>query len=220
MVDEYPEYLINRNVLKAPKDTIIEFIKISGGATVGQISKELSLTSTNVRQHLASLERDQLITSKTIKQGAGRPKILYTLTESAANLFPKRYDFLLSMVLNEIENMDGPEKIDDIFNNITDKLYFLCFMFFEGLSTEEKLEKITSMAKAWGSMAEWKKLSQNQYVLYEYNCNFYNSLLTQNLLEKFAVKLLKKLFNNADIDYKIEKNPATDADIWAFYVKT
>lgn len=211
--------LFNRSVLKPPKDEILRIIKKQGGATVDDITRSLSLASTSIRQHLAALERDQLIKSMTIRHGAGRPKILYSLTELANNLFPKRYDFLLNMVLNEIEQIDGPEKIDIIFENIADKVYLLCNNELENKTMDEKVETMTSLVRAWGSMAECEKLDEKSYVIREYNCDFYNSSLKYNLLSKFALKILKRLLENAELNCKIETNESSGVDFCSFYIK-
>lgn len=211
--------LFNRSVLKPPKDEILRIIKKSGGATVDEISKGLSLAPTSIRQHLAALERDQLIKSVTIRKGAGRPKILYSLTELANNLFPKRFDFLLSMIIDEIERMDGPEKIDHIFDNIADRIYLICQHELENKTMEEKIYTMTSMIRAWGSMAECKKIDDKNYIIIEHNCDFYNSILKYNLLTKFALKMLQRILKDVTLDCKIETNQKSGVDLCSFYIK-
>lgn len=209
----------NQSLLKPPKDAILNIIKIKGGATVDHISQELAIPATTIRQHLATLERDRIIKTITVKHGAGRPKILYCLTELGNNLFPKRYDFLLNIVLDEIERIDGPEKVDLIFDNIAERIFFLCQFEFAGKSTEEKLETMTQLVRIWGSMAECNKINENLYVIKEYNCDFYNSVLKYNVLSKFALKILQKVFKNATLDCKLETNQSSGADVCSFYIK-
>ncbi|MEW5820229.1 MAG: winged helix-turn-helix transcriptional regulator [Cyanobacteriota bacterium] len=210
--------IFNRRVLKPPKDEILRIIKKQGGATVDDISQNLALASTSIRQHLAALERDQLVKSMTIRKGAGRPKILYSLTELANNLFPKRYDFLLSMILDEIERIDGAEKVDLIFDNIAGRVYNICQGALEDKTLDEKIETMTSLVRAWGSMAECEKISEKYYVIREYNCDFYNSVLKYNLLSKFALKILQKVLQNAELDCKIETNKSSGVDFCSFYI--
>lgn len=210
--------IFNRSVLKPPKDEMLRIIKKQGGATVDDISRSLSLAPTSIRQHLAALERDQLVKSNTVRHGAGRPKIMYSLTELANNLFPKRFDFLLSMVLDEIENIDGPEKIDLIFDNIANRVYYLCGPALAHKTIEEKVETMASMVRAWGSMCEYEKIDNKTYVLREYNCDFYSSVLTYNLLSRFALKILSKLLDNVDLDSKIETNASSGVDFCSFYI--
>jgi predicted ArsR family transcriptional regulator len=210
--------VLNRKVLKPPKDEILRIIKRQGGATVDDISKILDMASTSVRQHLAAMERDQLIKSITIRHGAGRPKILYSLTDLANNLFPKRYDFLLSMILDEIERTDGPEKIDLIFSNIAERIYSICQYQLENKNLEEKVETMTSLVRAWGSMAEYEKINDSCFVIREYNCDFYNSALKYNVLSKFALTILQRVLTDAKLDCKIETNESTGVDFCSFYI--
>lgn len=211
--------IFNNKILKPPKDKILRIIKKQGGATVDDISTSLSLPSTSIRQHLASLERAQLIKTINIRQATGRPKILYILTEIANNLFPKRYDFLLSMILNEIELLDGPEKIDLIFENIANRVYSICQFQLADKSIEEKIYTMTMLVRAWGSMAEFEKIDDKCYVIREYNCDFYNSSLKYNLLSKFALKILRRILENVELDCKIETNQSSNVDSCSFYIK-
>lgn len=219
MQEDEQVVLFNQKVFKPPKDEILRIIKKQGGATVDDISKSLSLASTSIRQHLAALERDQLVKSMTVRHGAGRPKILYSLTEMANNLFPKRYDFLLSMILDEIERMDGPEKVDQIFDNIANRVYLICQGALENKTLDEKVETMTSLVRAWGSMAECEKIEDKCYVIREYNCDFYNSVLKYNLLSKFALKILQRLLKDAKLDCRIETNKSSGVDFCSFYIR-
>ena len=219
MQEEEQVDLFNKRVFKPPKDEILRLIKKRGGATVDDISQSLSIASTSIRQHLAALERDQLVKSMTIRKGAGRPKILYSLTELANNLFPKRYDFLLSMLLDEIERIDGPEKIDELFNNIAERIYLLCHSELENKTIEEKVETMTSLVRAWGSMAECKRIEDDCYIIRECNCDFYNSALKYNVLSKFGLKILQKLLKDAELDYKIETNKSSGVEFCTYYIK-
>ena len=66
------------------------------------ISTELGITPNAVRQHLTNLERDGFVVSHPERGARGRPALLFSLTERADSVFPKRYGQLASMVLQEL----------------------------------------------------------------------------------------------------------------------
>ena len=97
------------------REKIIFMLKKNGALSIDSISRELSITSMGIRQHLLSLERKGLIEYVTKRQGIGRPAFLYRLTEKAEDLFPKTYDSFVLNVLRDIEKREGKEKIGEIF---------------------------------------------------------------------------------------------------------
>ena len=86
--------LLNEN---PTREKIILLLKKRGAMAIDELSRELSITSMGIRQHLLSLERRGLIEYMTKRQGIGRPAFLYKLTAKADDLFPKEYDkFILN----------------------------------------------------------------------------------------------------------------------------
>ena len=80
--------------------------------TAGQLSEAIGITSMGVRQHLNSLERDGLIATQVVRQKRGRPSHRFRLTEEADRLFPSRYGQMAVDLLDQIVEMDDPDKID------------------------------------------------------------------------------------------------------------
>lgn len=76
--------------------------------TVAQLADELGISEVATRRHLAVLEDDGFVTSRTVKQpGRGRPAAWYELTEDAEQLFPHRYDRLASEMLDFLTEQHG-----------------------------------------------------------------------------------------------------------------
>ena len=96
------------------REKIILLLKKRGAMAIDELSRELSITSMGIRQHLLSLERRGLIEYMTKRQGIGRPAFLYKLTAKADDLFPKEYDKFILNLFRDIEKNDGREKIDEI----------------------------------------------------------------------------------------------------------
>src|SRR5437773_9116710 len=90
--------------LQSTRQQILEYIQRHGRATVKELGAIIGLTSTGIRQHLTVLERDGLVDAREERGRVGRPTLVYSLTERADVLFPKRYDMLANVILEEIRS--------------------------------------------------------------------------------------------------------------------
>ena len=87
---------------------VLELLRRKGHASAEAIAADLGVTPNAVRQHLTNLERDGFVVSTPEKSRRGRPSLLFSLTERADSVFPKRYGQLATMVLQEVQEMGGP----------------------------------------------------------------------------------------------------------------
>src|SRR5260370_8253466 len=94
---------------------VLELLRRKGHASAETISSDLGVTANAVRQHLTNLERDGFVVSHPERRRRGRPSLLFSLTERADSVFPKRYAQLASMVLQEVQEMGGPGALAAVF---------------------------------------------------------------------------------------------------------
>ncbi len=92
------------------RQQILEIIKRHGEATVRELSQELGLTSVTVRHHLEILRSQGYIADPEISRTnkPGRPRFVYRLTSTAADLFPNNYSGLASALLEAVEDCVPP----------------------------------------------------------------------------------------------------------------
>jgi predicted ArsR family transcriptional regulator len=67
--------------------------------TVNELAETLNLTDNAVRAHLATLERDRLVTQSGLKPGVRKPHATYSLGPDAEQMFPKAYGRLVSLLM-------------------------------------------------------------------------------------------------------------------------
>ena len=79
---------------------------LDGSKTAGEIADTLHIQKSTIRAHLASLQTEQTVKSYFRVERLGRPKKVYEITESGRELFPRRYDMILSLLIQE-ENFDN-----------------------------------------------------------------------------------------------------------------
>jgi predicted ArsR family transcriptional regulator len=81
------------------------------GLTVDDLSAWLQISRNAVRQHLAALERDDLVRRGNTKPSGGRPEQLYLLSDRGAELFPRRYSWFSELLIEMIEADIGRDAV-------------------------------------------------------------------------------------------------------------
>ena len=79
------------------------------GMGVEALVRDLAISRTAVRQHLASLERDGLVRKGASQPSGGRPEQLYVLSPKAAEQFPRQYSWFAELLLQELAG--GQEQV-------------------------------------------------------------------------------------------------------------
>ena len=152
------------------RNQILELIKKTGQMTVKDLSEAIGITTMGIRQHLTSLEGEGLTGSNMRRQKVGRPVQVYSLTESADELFPSGYGHLALSILDELAEMDGPEKVDELLERRKNRLSEAYKQKLEGLSTEEKFKELAKIRDEDGYMCEAVDRDGGKFALVEHHC--------------------------------------------------
>jgi predicted ArsR family transcriptional regulator len=134
------------------------------------ISAELGITPNAVRQHLANLERDGLVRSEPQRAKRGRPALLFSLTERADAVFPKRYGQLASMVLQEVREIGGDQMLDEIFRRLAERHAAEIEPQLNG-NFDARLKKVVAWIGRAGTLAEAQPAEEGVRVII-HNCPF------------------------------------------------
>jgi predicted ArsR family transcriptional regulator len=155
---------------------VLELLRRKGHASAETIAAELLVTPNAIRQHLTNLERDGLVVSSPEKSRRGRPSLLFSLTERADSVFPKRYGQLATMVLQEVQDMGGPEALDEVFERMATRHAGAIAPKLEGLAFDEKLSRVVAWIGRAGTLAEQSETPEGVKVTI-HNCPFRNTAL-------------------------------------------
>jgi predicted ArsR family transcriptional regulator len=155
---------------------VLELLRRKGRSSAETIAGELRVTPNAVRQHLTNLERDGLVVSQPERSGRGRPSLLFALTERADAVFPKRYGQLATMVLQEVQDMAGPEALDEVFARVAARHAAAIERDLEGLDFDDKLRRVVSWIGRAGTLVEQSETIEGVSVTI-HNCPFRNTAL-------------------------------------------
>jgi predicted ArsR family transcriptional regulator len=97
-------------LFKSTRGKILELLRTQE-CTVNELADALHLTDNAVRAHLASLERDRLVSQSGMKPGVRKPHTTYALGSEAEQLFPKAYGRLVSLLMSIFSRQIKPENL-------------------------------------------------------------------------------------------------------------
>jgi predicted ArsR family transcriptional regulator len=150
---------------------IINLLKQEGEMDSQQLGDRLGVSAMAVRQHLYTLQDEQIVTYKQEARAMGRPAKLWHLTPAADRLFPDGYAELTLSLIDSVKEAfgdDGLERllevrtrhqIDNYENEISNQK-----------SLKKKLETLANIRTDEGYMAEVEALEDGSFLLIENHC--------------------------------------------------
>jgi predicted ArsR family transcriptional regulator len=175
---------------------ILELLRRRGRSSAETIAGDLGVTPNAVRQHLTNLERDGLVVSQPERSGRGRPALLFALTERADAVFPKRYGQLATMVLQEVQEMGGPEALDEVFARVAARHASAIERDLGGLGFDEKLNRVVSWIGRAGTLVEQSESPEGVKVTI-HNCPFRNTALKFPQVCTITPQLISRLIGTS-----------------------
>ena len=103
------------------KQRILEIL-LEGSMSLGEITSKLQIQKSAVRVHLESLQAENAVESHFKIERLGRPRKIYRLTENGRELFPRKYDLVLSLILKRISETNGQEQARKLVESVADDL--------------------------------------------------------------------------------------------------
>lgn len=179
--------------------------------SMAELSELLGINKTAVKEHMESLELKGYVKSFFRGEGAGRPSKYYELTEKGMELFPKKYIMLASMLVSEIENEFGQDKVNTLLGRIADRMISKAGWRKEGgyalpLSRDEKIEQLKDFVSALNKLGYYAKLEVTDDVvrIIRHNCIFYE--LAKNNNKIICGSLGSQMITNSiDDDFSIKE---------------
>jgi DeoR family suf operon transcriptional repressor len=147
---------------------------LEGSKTAGEIADKLKIQKSAIRIHLESLQAEQSVRSYFKIEGLGRPRKVYEITESGRELFPRKYDLILSLILQKIESTEGHEYLKKLIKSITDTMADDIHDKIKknSSSLEESVRILNSVSNEMGFMSSFYKEDDdsNTYSIISRNC--------------------------------------------------
>lgn len=159
---------------RGPSGRILELLQRHGPMSAKQLQAALGVSSLNaVREPLLNLSAAGLVRAEPVRRGAGRPSYLYALTDKAQALFPKGYDVLLRLLLEELLAQHGRDGLRTILQRVGQRLAREYAGNAEGQAIEERLQALAAALDARGTPINIVETGDT-IMLHEYCCPYYD----------------------------------------------
>jgi len=138
----------------SPASIVLQYIRRHGQATIKELEEVLGVSTTAVREHLAHLQSQGLLATSTVRYGPGRPKLVYALTDKAQKLFPKHYDLLINLLLQEISSEEGMQKVEQLLERVSVRIAHEYLEHVSGTDIEARLKELRTTLEKQGIPSE------------------------------------------------------------------
>ncbi len=148
---------------------ILDILKKRGRATLEELAREVGLSAVTVRVHLSVLQRDDLVKVEEVRGRVGRPYFVYSLTEEAEDLFPKRYHVLAHRLLHSLNEALPRESVQAVLGHMSEVWSAERVQRLAGKSLAERVAEVAEIRSEEGAIADWERV-EGGYQLNQYNC--------------------------------------------------
>lgn len=159
--------------MQSTRQEILEILKAEGQATVEDLAQRLELTPMTIRHHLNVLQAQNLVVASKVRRSrrVGRPRLVYTLTEAAEDLFPQGYGMLARHLVSEVKESMGASEAEAILRRVAERVAREAPPPIPGQGFEGRLQQTVDFLEDQGFISNWEK-SDGGYVITNVNCPY------------------------------------------------
>ena len=178
--------------MQATRQQILDYIRRQGRATVKDLDSFLSLTSTGVRQHLTVLEREGLVTAHEDRGRVGRPALVYKLTEKGDALYPKSYDQLANVLIEEVRELAGAQALQTLLRRVASRFAEPYKERLDGRPLSERVLAASQIIQERGCLTECSQ-DGDDWLIKQYTCPFPNVAGQNSCVCSLDVEFVRQL---------------------------
>jgi predicted ArsR family transcriptional regulator len=157
--------------MQPTRQAILDFVRRQGQGSVRELGELLGLTPTGIRQHLTILERDGLIEGHQERGRVGRPALVYSLTPLGDALYPKRYDALAAVLLEEMKEAAGDGAVRELLQRAAVRFADPYLGRVEGKTLPERVDEVARIMQEEGSLAS-TSFVDGDYLINRFTCPY------------------------------------------------
>ena len=108
--------------MSGTRDLVLQTLLTQPRCTVNELADKVGISPISIRHHIASLEAEGLISSEDERHGVGRPRQVFSLTDTGVEQFPTRYVRLTVRLLEHLKETMPEAMINKLFTQMAEDL--------------------------------------------------------------------------------------------------
>jgi DeoR family suf operon transcriptional repressor len=184
--------------LTPARRAILNAVKTRGDARAEELAKDLGVTVSAMRQHLAGLASDGLVDHQQVRDGRGRPRHVYHLTERADALFPRTYADITNELLSYVDEADH-ELFEKVFRRRRDRRITQANARLSGKSFEERVFELGRILDEDGYLATVESTGDGSYMIVEHNCAILGVARRYNQACASEIEFIRSVLPDAEV---------------------
>jgi predicted ArsR family transcriptional regulator len=166
--------------MQETRKQILEYLRRNGSAAVHDLAEHLQISIGTVRHHLNVLQRDNMVESKEIRHGVGRPRLVYALSSTGLEAFPKKYDWLSSALLSELKQRFDPATVSSVLRGIAQQVLDKYQPELEATTLEERAHILVEIMGQEGFETRLEKTEDNRIRIVQNSCPYRSVVQNHN----------------------------------------
>lgn len=187
-------------MITGSKKEILNLLKRKGILSIDEVTEQVGLAKTTLREHFLQLERDGYIERKYERSGPGRPSLQYQLSSQGHRLYPSGESSLMRNLLVYLKRKGEESTIEDFFEEFWDNRYEKASRLMNEKDPDDRkaqLGALSVMLVEEGFMPEYEVDEENGTVhIRECNCPFIEVIKETRLPCKLEAEFYKRLFDS------------------------
>jgi predicted ArsR family transcriptional regulator len=153
------------------QDRILFHLKTRGPQTAAGVGSRLGMTPAGARQHLIKLETSGVVESTDERQGRGRPRKYWRLTQRGHDRFPDRHSELTLDLLRSMRDVFGEPGVDQLIEHRQQaSIVDYRKLVGERRSLRQKLDALAAIRSREGYMASVAQDTRESFLFVENHC--------------------------------------------------
>lgn len=180
--------------MQPTRKRMLEIMRECEVCTVEQLAETLSLTTVTVRHHLDILAKEGLVEMTELRRRdtPGRPQHTFKLSACAMQRFPKNYQGLSLLMLDEIADTMPAAELDRLLAGMASRMAAQAHLPGAEAAPEQRLNAAVKYLNDCGYNAEWVREGEN-FVLRTRNCPYHEASRKHGELCNMDLHLISQL---------------------------
>ncbi len=166
------------------------------GLSIDAFAKILDISRAAVQQHVVGIEVDGYIKKISLNKTAGRPVVIYGITDKGINYFPKQYAWFSDLILSELRQEMGAEGFKDYMHRLGIRLANSLGSQFEGKKLNDRMDELLLiMANLGFQVTTGIESETGRSVIRANNCIYHDLAQKYNEICSFDLALMSSLLD-------------------------